>query len=422
VCLFLYSAPTVAQDQDFEVPAMDFVKAAIQSGNYKAARVVLNQLLRTSPRAVEPGFYMGVLERREGNFPKAVEYFRTILIDHPGLHRVRLELATTLFALQEDKSAEFHFQHLLAADVPEQVRQEIERFLAAIRSRKRYDLNVQFAIAPDTNINAASGVREVTLFGLPFRTEDTEEESGVGITAGLGGEYRYWINERWRVRNQAALFRRDYKGDQFDDMTVRAGVGPQLLTSEWDISLLGVATRRWYGNEKYNYGNGLRLETDYTGFERWRIDTALDYLDMTYDDFDFRDSSIAAVTVIPTYYNSITSSVSPILGLSSEDAESSVFSNVGYRIALGVFQEFPYGISLYVQPEYFYFQYEEEDEAFGSTRHDKTRRLTLSVYRRNWILFGVSPVLAYIYTSNNSNQELYSYERHQFQIGFTSRF
>jgi outer membrane protein len=422
VVFALNSIPTASAQERFDVPAIAFVKAAIDSGNYKAARIVLDQLLRANPRAVEPVFYMGVLERREGNLSKAAEYFRIILVNNPGLHRVRLDLATTLFELQNDKNAEFHFQQLLAADIPDQVRQDIERFLAVIRSRKRYDVNVQFAIAPDTNINAASGVREVTLFGLPFRTEDTEEESGVGFTATVGGEYRYRINEGWRVRSQAVLFRRDYKGDQFDDMTVRAGVGPQLLMPEWDISLLGVVTRRWYANAKYNYGQGLRLETDYTGFERWRLDTSLEFLDLHYDDFDFRDSSIAAVTLIPSYYISTTTYLSPILGVSHEDAASNLFSNVGYRMGVGLFHEFPYGITVYIQPEYFDFQYQEEDEAFGSTRHDKTKRLLFSVYRRNWTIFGVSPVFTYIYTNNQSNQELYSYERHQFQIGFTSRF
>ena len=401
---------------------MEFVRAAIQSGNYKAARVVLLELLHEHPRAIEPNYYMGLLERREGNLREAADHFRTILVDHPTLHRIRLELAVTLFQLQDDESAEFHFQQLLAADIPYEVRQDIERFLAAIRSRKRYDINLQFSIAPDTNINAGSGVREVTLFGLPFRAEDTEEKSGIGVTGTVGGEYRYPINESWRIRSQAVLFRRDYKGDEFDDMTVRAGVGPQLLTPDWDTSLLAVVSRRWYGNDQYNYGKGLRLETDYTGFERWRVDTGLEFLDLNYDDFDFHDSAIAALTVTPSYYISTTSYITPILGVSREDATSNVFSNDGYRVGLGVFQEFAYGISFYLQPEHFQFRYEEEDEAFGSTREDKTNRLLLSVYRRNWTVFGVSPVFTYIYTDNESNQEIYSYKRHQFQIGFTSRF
>jgi outer membrane protein len=422
VCLAISSTPALAREQKFIIPPIDFVKAAIESGNYKAARIVLDELLKTSPRAVEPNFYMGVLEHHDGNLREAVERFRSILEDNPGLTRVRLDLAVTLFELKDDESAEFHFQQLLAADVPDQVRQDIERFLAAIRSRKRYDVNLQFSIAPDTNINSGSGVREVNLFGLPFKAEDTKAESGIGVILTTGGEYRYPINERWRVRNQAVLFRRDYKDDQFDDMTLWAGVGPQLLTPEWDTSLLGVFSRRWYGNEKYNYGKGLRLETGYTGFGRWRIDTAVDYLNLDYDDFDFRDSNIAAVTVIPSYYLSTTSYLSPILGFSRENARSNVYSNDGYRIGLGIFKEFPYGISLYIQPEYFNFQYEEQDPAFGSTRDDKTKRLLVSVYRRHWTIFGLSPVFSYIFTDNNSNQKIYSYKRHQFQIGFTTRF
>ena len=68
------------------MPPIDFVKAAIQSGNYKAARIVLAELLKANPHAIEPNFYMGVLEHRDGNLRGAVERFRSILEDNPGFN------------------------------------------------------------------------------------------------------------------------------------------------------------------------------------------------------------------------------------------------------------------------------------------------------------------------------------------------
>jgi lipopolysaccharide biosynthesis regulator YciM len=83
VCLAISSTPALAREQKFIIPPIDFVKAAIESGNYKAARIVLDELLKTSPRAVEPNFYMGVLEHHDGNLREAVERFRSILEDNP---------------------------------------------------------------------------------------------------------------------------------------------------------------------------------------------------------------------------------------------------------------------------------------------------------------------------------------------------
>jgi hypothetical protein len=62
-------------------------------------------------------------------------------------------------------------------------------------------------------------------------------------------------------------------------------------------------------------------------------------------------------------------------------------------VGFGSFQEFGYGISVYLQPEYYYVKYGAEDFAFGSRREDKIKRIVLGVYRRDWNFLGVTPTL-----------------------------
>ncbi|MDE2789056.1 MAG: hypothetical protein OXI81_01350 [Paracoccaceae bacterium] len=95
-----------------------------------------------------------------------------MLVDRPDLVRVRLELARTLFLKGKDRLAKQHFEPVLASDPPAAVRANAQRFLDQIRARKRWTVNLGFALAPDTKIGAVSGGRTVNIliFGteLPF--------------------------------------------------------------------------------------------------------------------------------------------------------------------------------------------------------------------------------------------------------------
>ena len=132
----------------------------------------------------------------EGNFsgaffgPLAVARFRAMLIRDPTLPRVRLDLALAYFRAEEDSSAAYHFRQVLGdEDLPPVVRARTLAFLDTIRRRKTWSVSAAVALAPDSNINAATSSREVNLFGLPAQlSEDARQTSGVGLNATyLGG-------------------------------------------------------------------------------------------------------------------------------------------------------------------------------------------------------------------------------------------
>lgn len=80
----------------------------------------------------------------------------------------------------------------------------VQRFLGAICARKRWSAQFGFALAPDTNVGAASDMDTVWLpaFGtiLHFRINDdySRPSSGIGLLAWGGGEYRHPVGQRLR--------------------------------------------------------------------------------------------------------------------------------------------------------------------------------------------------------------------------------
>jgi outer membrane protein len=423
ITAFLIFTSAALAQPSLKVDALELARQAISNRDYPLARAILDALVGHNPQDVEVNFLLAELDARQGHLDAAVDRFRKLLSRHPELIRVRLDYALALFGLHQDESAEYNFRLALASDLPDPVRENVMRYLHAIRARRRYEIDATASIAPDTNINAATGQSEITLFGLPFTlSEEARKKSGIGAVASVFGEYRFPLTEQLRLRSNANLWRADYPGGKFDDMIWRAAVGPQLLLRDWDLSVLGVFTERWYGNDPYDTGEGPRVELAYHGLKRWRLEGDVEYLRLNYHTQTFLNGDYVSANFSPTFYVTSTSYLRPIVGIFRQSTADPTFSDVGYRTGFGYHQELPYGITIEAQPEVFLSYYDAPDALFGTTRRDRTLRFGFSIYRRDWLILGFDPVFSYIRTDNDSNQALFSFHRNQFQVGFTKEF
>ena len=157
-------------------------------------------------------FLHGWIALRRGDWQIAIDRFRAMLARNPDLPRVRLDLAFAYFQAGEDRNAAYHFRLALGdKDLPPVVRARALAFLDRIRRRKSWSITGSLALAPDSNINAATGARQVALFGLPAQlSEDARRTSGVGLSASILGGYEGRISEALRFRTVAGLQTRTY--------------------------------------------------------------------------------------------------------------------------------------------------------------------------------------------------------------------
>ena len=221
-------------------------------------------------------------ERRAALLGEAIRVFHAMLVQKPGLVRVRLELARALFLKGEDRLARRHFEQVLAGKPPAGVALNVNRFLDIMRARKRWSLRLGMAMLPDTNIGAGSDERTVWIDvggqRLPFR-RDAEEltASGVGVSAWLGGEYQLPVGppgtgsgaSEMRLRAGGDIMRREYRGSRFDRLTVSGHVGPRWLIGRGgEVSLLLTGLYAWTGSgleEPSHHDIGLRAEVLFLG-------------------------------------------------------------------------------------------------------------------------------------------------------------
>lgn len=419
--------PRDASDKAPEItlPPIEAAKLAITLRDYSTAAKILSLALADDPSSAEALFLMGEIESRQKKFAEAIPYYRKIIVNHPSLVRVRLDLARALFETGDDDAAEYNFHLALAeGNLPDTVIDNVERYLAIIRSRKRFVYSLDLGVAPDTNINKATTSDRVTLFGLPFAlSPQARQQSGVGITGTIDGEYRAPLQPDLRLRTGATLYGLKYPSNKaFDDAQARGRIGPQWFFERGDISVLGIASKRWYGEQAYSVGVGGRLEGQYWLTKQLLLSSYVEGVSTSYDTQKFLNGYYIDQGNFLDYYITPSSFVRGSIGVGYQSAESDVFSNWYYKLGLAYQQEFAYGITVNVAPEVQWWNYQATDPLFGVRRADRQYFAKISLYKRDFTIFGFAPVLSYSYTTNQSNESLFKYNRNQFQLGFTRQF
>ena len=370
-------------------------------------------------------------DTREALLTEAIAVFREILVNRPDLVRVRLELARAFFLKGQDGLARRHFRLVLAGGVPPPVVANVGRFLSIMRARKRWTGYFGAAVAPDTNLNAASDTETIYIdvFGarLPFQRQgDFGARSGLGLSVWGGGEYQQPLSERLRLRVGADVVQRDYAGGDFDQFLLAAHAGPRWLTGpRTEISLLGIAQRQWLGSHPYADETGVRLELDRRlGARLWARGTASarerdhqhDFLDGPLTDFTANVAWAAAPTL----------RVHLTVGYERDHATSVHYRNLSRWVRVGTSLVLPLGFTLGTSAQMRRTYYEGSGAAHltldGRARRDRIRTFSISVLNRAFTLLRFSPQLALIHEERLTNAQAQDYDRTRAELRFVRQF
>jgi hypothetical protein len=371
---------------------------------------------------------------REALLDEAVAALRAILHDRPGLVRVRLELARAFFLKGEDGLARGHFEKVLAGKPPPEVVANVKRFLAVMRGRKSWSAYFGLSVAPDSNVNAASGSDVIyldTAFGrLPFKRDaGSREKSGVGLSVWGGGEYQYPLHPRLKLRAGADLARREYEGREFDRTHAGLYLGPRwLIGADTEASLLAEARRQWIGGKPNSDAFGLRLEGRHRLTRRLALDASAAWRERDYRDSDSLDGPMTELSLGAAWTATPTLRLRASLGHDRERPRTKAWRSAGLWGRAGADLALPLGFTVGASATLRRTGYEGGDRGWphytkdGGDRIDRTRTLSATVLNRGLTVLGFSPQLALIHERRTTNAQARDYKRIRAELRFVQQF
>ena len=430
-----------------EMPApptagIDEARALVDAGRFAEAFEILAPLVSGGVIDADALFLYGLAalgasqhpqvsaENREVLLSEAIGAFHSMLIERPGLVRVRLELARAFFLKGEDELARRHFEAVLAGDPPAPVVANIRRFLSEIEGRGRWNYRLGAALAPDSNIGGTSDERTIYIFNLPFE-RDIEEltTSGIGVAVWGGAEYQKPVTERIRLRAGADFARREYAGSQFDQLFLGTHFGPRWQVDEdTSFSVLASVRQRWLGSAPDHRALGARLE----GYRRLSQSVNVfanatwhgrRYRTRTLFDGPVFESSLRANWVVrPTVRLEFSG------GYLWERPSATRWRHRTHWLGAGVSVILPRGFNVSTGIEMRWADYHESEGLWfpnisdGSAREDTTRSLRVSVHNRGITLLGFSPQLVAVHEERDTNAQLYDFQRTRGELRFIQQF
>ena len=419
-------------------PVVEEARALVAAGRFEPALGLLRTLSPDRPDRVEVLFLTGLAAigaagsredeaEREVLLDGAIAVLRDILNDHPELVRVRLELARAFFLKGEDDLARGHFERVLARGPHPVVAANINRFLGAIRARKRWSYRAGFALAPDSNLGSSSESEVIYIYDLPFqRDQDTSARSGVGAIVWGGAEYQHPVGEHLRLRAGADVVQREYAGSDFDRTSVALHAGPRwLIDARTEASVWATASRGWTGTRPNSDALGSRFEFKRRLSRRLTGEIHGWWQEQDYRASDHLDGSSGGLSVGGSWVVSPTVQANGSLGYGREHPQSIQWRNASRWVSAGVSVALPAGFTVGGSGELRFTDYQGQWFPFvrtGGGREDRTRVLRVSLYNRSFTVFGFSPQVVLVNEARTSNAQLYDYRRNRAELRFQRLF
>ena len=384
--------------------------------------------------------------RGEGRLYDAVEAFITVLEIEPNLHRARLELALTQYALMNFEEARLHAQRLLddpalAPGITQSIRKlvrAIDEQEQALSQRHTWQPRIGYGLIYDNNVNVGSSSDLIEIGDYTYRLNANYlPRSDIAQSLTLGLTHRYQMGNHIRIGQQAArqywqseltLYHKDYREeDDFNLGVVSVSTGPAwIVPKAWRAHLRLRADHIQYGDENYALYGSLNPGVTWlreNGEFSWNASLARrDYLQDGYED---RNSTYLSSDVsYGHYFLDGAVSLRGGLKLFQENARNDYYSNDGHQIFAGVSYQPRSGVSLYAKLVRKETEYEGVSSLFGTNRDETQVRSSIGVVYRipEGVLDGVRLRADYTHTERDSSISLYSYDRNQAMLSMEFAF
>lgn len=397
---------------------------AIKRGDERTAEAAYRALAtdRDVEIRTEARFRLALMLARLGRLSAAALELRQILDEKPDAARVKLELAGLLVRMGDEQAARRLLRESQAAGLPPEVARMVDRFSAALRSRKPMGGTLELALAPDSNINRATRSDTLgTVLGDFALNRNARQRSGLGLSVKGQAFARAAIGA-----NVSLLARLSGAGDfygrgDFNDVSLGVSVGPELRLGADRLDVSAGAILRWFGGSPYSRTAtvGLNFQHQLDRRSQIRTSASLNFVNNRIN----RRQDGRTYRVSALYERAVSARSGFGLSISGDrlDARDPGYSTVGGQISLFGYREI--GSATVVGTlSYGRLRSDERLVIYPRKRSDTYAAASLAATFRKLTLGSLAPFIRIGLERNRSTIEIFDYRRVRTEFGLTRAF
>lgn len=403
---------------------------AIESGQIGAVKRLLpiyETFEQTDPLLIL--FAKAKIAKSDGDYQASIAYFREMLAQNPNLTPIRIELAIVLFLDQQDAAAKEQFNKARSdSNVPADINGLIEQYLLALEKRDGWQVSLSARYLNEDNVNNASSSDRIenTAF-IKGDSMKPQKAHGIGYYVGLERDFNLTGSHYLHVQND--LFGKNYwDNHDYDEITNRTYLGYSHKGARQSWSLLPFYERQWYGNHRYKWASGVRAEYNRWLNTHWQLSGALEYSKNRYFESTMLNGNTKLASLTLVWQRNAKQFFYVGTDFSRETTAQRSYSYDLKTARVGWGQEWGWGISSRINGSISNREYKNNLRLgsafrFSKAREDKIYSASITLWKRDWHLWGITPKLNYTWKKQDSNfDSLYSYSDKSLNLFFEKSF
>lgn len=432
ICLAL-AAPLVWADVDLAV--LEKAEGLLKSGRSEEAYLLLEPLELSGAGDQVYDYLLGTAALESNRPSKASFVYERILAVAPNFIGVRADMGRAYLALGDYGRAKIEFESVLAIqNLPPDLRSAVEQYARAAEARTQNQRTtgsgyIEVGVGADTNIGSATALSAVHIpsFGLyapaPPSGRKTEDNYG---TVGAGGEVNHRLTDQWSLYGGG-----DYRGrayQMYNDSgyaTLDGRIGVSYAGGAW-LLRTGLNTGQYYLNQSRLRGTtGASLDWRLALNNQNQFSLGASFNDARYQlnsyaSQDTQTTALSAGWLTSLGDGSTVFSLSGAIGVEKavggrDDGDRRfygprIFIQKSFADKMGAYASTGATISRYDSTNSLYLVSREE------TLYDLTMGMTWSVGK------GLSVRPQFSAIRNNSNAELYTYDKNDWSVNMRFDF
>ncbi|WP_118857581.1 surface lipoprotein assembly modifier [Sphingomonas mesophila] len=418
------SAP-VGQRLRADAPSLLALGRRLQDDGAEAEAATVYAALEADPSAdvrAEARYRLAGLAMRRKEWQAAAIFLRRVLDERPDAAPVRLTLAQVLNEIGDEGAALRELRAAQAIGLPLEVARMVDRFSEALRARRPFGASLEIALAPDSNINAATSSDTLgTVIGEFDIDPGGKARSGVGAALRGSAFARKPLGETVALLARANVSADFYRDKDFNQITADLSAGPELHLGPVRLNLEAGATRRWFGMKPFE--DSLRLDLSAAlpagrrSLVRGRI--AVARIDNKLN--DLQDGRLWSGEIGIERAIDARTGLGLSLAASRAALDDPGYSTTAWRATLLGWREFG-RVTAHASASIGRLEADERLSLFPDKREDRSWRLSAGATMRQFQWGGFAPLVRVSYERNASTIAFYDTRRRRVEFGFVRAF